>query len=673
MTGNLLSGETSPYLLQHKDNPVHWRPWGPEALAEAQHLGRPILLSIGYAACHWCHVMAHESFEDPATAEVMNRLFVNIKVDREERPDIDAIYMAALHALGEQGGWPLTMFLTPTGEPVWGGTYFPNTPRYGRAAFVDVLEGIARIFADEPERIEQNRAALLSHLRAPPEPGAGVEPGEALLMEAADRIVSLFDPERGGLRGAPKFPQPSLTAFLWRMADRGGDAAGSRRAAVMRTLTHLCQGGIWDHVGGGLCRYSTDDRWLVPHFEKMLYDNAQLLSRLAAAYAATGEPLFRIRIEETVAWLLREMRVGDAFASSLDADSPGGEGAFYVWRPAEVAAVLGPDRAARFCAVYDITEAGNFEGASIPNRLHTLDLQPDEDALAADRAALLADRNQRPRPTRDDKVLADWNGLAIAGLVRAGLALDRPDWVDTATRCYRFIAESMSRGGRLGHSWRDGRLVAPGFATDHAAMIHAALALHLATGADSYLGDARGWVAVLDRHYWDEAVTAYRLTADDAPALITRPLPLIDESVPSANGMIAEALVRLWHLTGDSACRDRADALLHAHAGAITGNVLGTASLLSAIDQRLHGAQIVVIGTADDRLAAIARRHAPEGATLIVVPAADDLPHDHPAFGKGAVERHPTAYVCRGETCSLPVTAPDQLRDLLIGPAQTMV
>ncbi|HET7714663.1 MAG TPA: thioredoxin domain-containing protein, partial [Bauldia sp.] len=466
MTENLLRHEASPYLLQHKDNPVHWRPWGPAALDEARRENKPILLSVGYAACHWCHVMADESFEDEATAAVMNRLFVNIKVDREERPDIDQIYMNALHALGEQGGWPLTMFLTPNGEPIWGGTYFPPTARYGRPGFVSVLEEVARIFREEPDKIEHNRSLLLAALRE----RRSAEPlpiDRTLLDQAAARLLGFMDSERGGIRGAPKFPQASLLEMLWRAGLRSSNA--DYREAVLLTLRNICQGGIYDHLGGGFARYSVDDRWLVPHFEKMLYDNAQLVELMTLAFLPTRDPLFAARVAETIKWLLREMRLpGGAFASSIDADSEGSEGKFYVWRSDEIIDVLGPDDASFFAPIYDVTRDGNFEGATILNRLNYMDLLgPETEArLATLRAKLLARRQGRVRPATDDKVLADWNGLMIAALASAGTAFDRRDWTDAAIAAFRFVRDSMARDGRLAHSWRDGKSVYPGLATD---------------------------------------------------------------------------------------------------------------------------------------------------------------------------------------------------------------
>src|ERR1051326_5778986 len=361
---NRLARESSPYLLQHKRNPVDWWPWGPQALAEAKGTNKPILLSVGYAACHWCHVMAHESFEDAEVAAVMNELFVNIKVDREERPDIDQIYMSALHMLGEQGGWPLTMFLTPAGEPFWGGTYFPRTARYGRPAFVDVLREVARLFREEPSRIEHNRQALMERLSERARPQGRIVIDRAELDTLAQRIAAVIDPVHGGLKGAPKFPQAALFELLWRAGQRTEDSRYF--GAVELTLERICSGGIYDHLGGGFSRYSVDERWLVPHFEKMLYDNAQLLELLGLAFARTRNSLFRERATETVGWLKREMTTSEgAFSASLDADSEGEEGKFYVWSRAEIVVALGAENAALFVQHYDVTEEGNFEGHNI--------------------------------------------------------------------------------------------------------------------------------------------------------------------------------------------------------------------------------------------------------------------------------------------------------------------
>jgi uncharacterized protein YyaL (SSP411 family) len=657
---NRLANETSPYLLQHKTNPVDWWPWGPEALAEAKQTHKPILLSVGYAACHWCHVMAHESFEDEATAQVMNELFVNIKVDREERPDIDQIYMAALHHLGEHGGWPLTMFLTPDGEPIWGGTYFPNSSRYGKPAFVDVLREIARLFRDEPQKIEQNRAALMERLTAAAHPAGAATFGPTELDNAARQLGGIIDPVNGGTRGAPKFPQTALFELLWRAGLRTGEARYF--AAVDITLHHICEGGIYDHLGGGFSRYSVDERWLVPHFEKMLYDNAQLLELLAIAYQRGGNALYRQRAEETVTWLQREMTTGEgAFSASLDADSEGEEGKFYVWSYAEVIRALGLEDGEFFAHHYDVTPAGNFEGHTILNRLKPQSRsEADEARLAALREKLLAVRAERVRPGLDDKVLADWNGLMIAALVNAGLLLEQPSWIGLAQRAFDFIAQAMTRGDRLGHSWREGKLKFPGLASDFAAMIRAALALYEATGRQSYLDRALEWQRALDRDYADAATGTYYLTAADAEGLVIRPAATADEATPNHNAVAAQNLVRLAVLAGDDRWLEKADRLIAAIAPPAAENLYMHMALLNAIDFRQRAAQIVVTGEGPSAevLLAAARRLPPLNRIVLHAAAPGTLSPSHPARDKVAAAPAPQAFVCVGETCSLPVSDP---------------
>ena len=654
---NRLAAETSPYLLQHQDNPVDWWPWGPEALAEAKRSNRPILLSVGYAACHWCHVMAHESFEDEPTAQVMNDLFVNIKVDREERPDIDQIYMAALHHLGEHGGWPLTMFLTPDGEPIWGGTYFPKTSRYGKPAFVDVLREIARLFREEPARIERNRTALMERLATAARPAGTATIGRDELDNAARQLGGLIDPVNGGTRGAPKFPQAALFECLWRAGLRTGDARYF--AAVEITLDHICEGGIYDHLGGGFARYSVDERWLVPHFEKMLYDNAQLLELLAIAYRHTGKDLYRRRADETVGWLEREMTTEQgAFCASLDADSEGEEGKFYVWSYDEVIRQLGVEDGEFFARHYDVTPAGNFEGHNILNRLKPLPRDDaDEARLTALREKLLSVRALRARPGLDDKVLADWNGLMIAALTNAGSMLDEPRWLELASRAFDFVAQSMARGDRLGHSWRQGKLKFPGLASDYAAMIRAALALHEATGAASFLDQALQWQQALDRDYINAENGTYYLTAANAEGLVIRPAATTDEATPNHNAVAAQNLIRLAVLSGDDAWRDKADRLIAAVAPLIAENLYMHVAMLNAIDLRLRGTEIVVTGrgAGAHALLAAARRLPPIDRIVLHAPSAEAPRDKHPARDELNASHEPQAFVCVGETCSLPI------------------
>jgi uncharacterized protein YyaL (SSP411 family) len=669
---NRLARETSPYLLQHKHNPVDWWPWGPEALAAAKTQNKPILLSVGYAACHWCHVMAHESFEDDATAQVMNELFVNIKVDREERPDIDQIYMSALHHLGEQGGWPLTMFLTPAGEPFWGGTYFPKDSRYGRPAFTAVLREVARLFREEPDKIEQNRSALMARLSEVSRNPQRVTIGKQELDQVALKLGSAMDPVNGGLRGAPKFPQCSMFENLWRAGMRTGESRYFN--IVDLTLTRISEGGIYDHLGGGYSRYSVDERWLVPHFEKMLYDNAQLLDLLALGWQSTGNPLYRERAQETVGWLAREMTGPEgAFYSSLDADSEGEEGKFYVWSLPEVEQALGAENAALFAQHYDVTPGSNFEGHNILNRLKGLPRNMEIDAaLSMLRPMLHKIRESRIRPGLDDKILADWNGLMIAALTHAGIAFREPDWVAMAERAFAFVQRNMARGDRLGHSYRDGRLLFPGLASDFTNMIGAALALCEATGNRAYLDQAVTWQAVLERHYANPDTGSYFLTADDAEGLVVRPASTADDATPNPNGVAAQNLIRLAAFTGDHAFRDRADRLIDAVLAQGGDNLFALVSLLNAIDMRLNLAEIVVTGEGAGPLidAALALPHL--NRAVLRAPSAEALPASHPAQQKIKASPGAAAFICIGETCSLPVTSPEaiaQAFDAARGPA----
>ncbi|HSI41264.1 MAG TPA: thioredoxin domain-containing protein [Xanthobacteraceae bacterium] len=659
---NRLADATSPYLLQHKDNPVDWWPWGPEALAAAQQSGKPVLLSIGYAACHWCHVMAHESFEDVETAAVMNELFVNIKVDREERPDIDQIYMAALQALGQQGGWPMTMFLDSEGAPFWGGTYFPKVARYGQPAFTEVLRTMAGAYAGGDARIATNRTALLHKIRLRPSSNGPASLGDAELGEVAGRILGIMDRAYGGLQGAPKFPNTPYLELLWRAWRRTGKERF--REPVLHALRRMSAGGIYDHIGGGFSRYSVDDRWLVPHFEKMLYDNAQILELLALAYSGTGEPLFRVRAEETVEWLLREMVTDEgAFAASLDADSDGHEGTYYVWTLKDLLAVLGPADAETFARAYDVTPFGNWEGVSIPNRLNDAgaDTLENEIRLAPLRHKLLAARQRRTPPGRDDKVLADWNGLMIAALADAAQRLERPDWLEPAVRAFRFIAESMTRGDRLGHSWRAGRLIFPGLSSDAVAMVRAALALHQATGEAAYLDYAVGWTAALERDFAHDETGGYYLTARDAEGLILRPDATVDDAVTNPNALGARNLARLASLTGNEAYRSRLDTLFDGLLPRAAPALYSHAGLLNALDTRLHAAEIVITGPNPQALSAAAACLPILDAAILPVADASALPAAHPAKAKAAASAGDAAFVCVGSVCSLPVTTAEQL------------
>ena len=667
---NALAAASSPYLLQHRDNPVAWHEWSEATLARAQAENLPILLSIGYAACHWCHVMAHESFEDPAVAAVMNRLFVNIKVDREERPDLDTVYQQALAVMGQSGGWPLTMFLTPEGEPFWGGTYFPPEPRHGRPGFVQVLEQVAELWRHGDARIATNRDAILRQLRQLATPGRGDPlPAEAA-GQVARRLGERFDAVHGGLAGAPKFPQVPILRLIWAEARRDGDRILAHR--VLHTLTRIAQGGIYDHLGGGFARYSVDAFWLVPHFEKMLYDNAQLLELLALAHAATGESLFAARAAETVDWLVREMLVDGAFAAALDADSEGEEGRFYVWEAAEIDRALGAD-APLFRLAYGVTDAGNWEGRNVLNRLHAPGLPPPEEAhgLARCRDTLLAARAKRIRPGRDDKVLADWNGLAIAALAQAAGRLDREDWLALAEMAFAAVLRQLGDGDRLCHSGRGGRRLPLGFLDDYAQMSRAALALHQQTGDRRYLAGAQAWVERCRADFADLADGGFFLgPAADQP--VVRPRNAQDGPTPSAVGTLAEVAATLWHLTGTDGYRTLADGILAAFARDAAQNPAAHVTLLRATRLLTDATQVVVIGDPatpgfPDLWSAARAAAPPDGILLRLAPGAA-LPPAHPAQGKRLLDGRAAAYVCRGTSCEAPLTEPDALRERLERP-----
>lgn len=670
MTSNALAAATSPYLLQHAENPVHWRMWTAETLAEARVSGKLILVSVGYAACHWCHVMAHESFEDEETASMMNAHYVSIKIDREERPDLDGIFMAALQAMGEQGGWPLTMILTPEGGPIFGGTYFPPEPRWGRPSFRQVLAGVAAAWERDRETIAPKGAAMLRRIAGHAEPMPGAALGPADLDAVATHYLGMVDWEEGGLRGAPKFPNPPIFRFLWsEYARTGRHEAG---AAVTLMLARMAQGGICDHLGGGFARYSTDDRWLVPHFEKMLYDNAQLLELLALAHAAEPDLLFAARAAEIVAWLARDMRAkhdaladgAAAFAASEDADSEGEEGKFYVWTRDEIAGVLGGDFP-RFEDHYPCPESGNWEGRIILTRA----THPEDPAVEADlavlRERLFAAREKRVRPGWDDKVLADWNGLTIASLARAASVFERPDWIGLARGAERAVTALLERqDGRFAHAGRHGAVAAPGLLDDQAAMLLGLLALYQAEGDAADLDRATALAEATARHFGDGAGGFY-LVADDAADLPggMRPRAAFDNATPSGAGLMAMAYAILHHLTGAARWRAAAAALIAAHGGERRA-LSAYPTLLTAASLLEEATIVVLVGDrADARFGALHRaalsRFDPAVLALPVGNAAA-LPSGHPAHGKTAAE--PAAFVCRAQVCSLPVTDAAVLR-----------
>ncbi len=670
MASNRLSEETSPYLQQHKDNPVHWWPWCQEAFEEAQRLDKPVLLSIGYAACHWCHVMAHESFEKEDTAALMNDLFVNVKVDREERPDVDTLYMTALQELGEQGGWPLTMFLLPDGMPFFGGTYFPDEPRYGRPSFKQVLESVARVYATEQETIKQNTAYLKTRLTPRLNYGASPEFSEEQFAAVASKFIGAIDPTNGGLRGAPKFPNTAIFHFLWKAGLRYGLITCIEE--VKNTLLHMCQGGIYDHIGGGYSRYSVDERWLVPHFEKMLYDNALLIELMTEVWKETQSDRLKARVAETIGWIGREMVVpGGGFAASYDADSEGVEGKFYVWTAAEITNVLGNgEQAAVFSQIYDVSEGGNWEGKNILNRLNALALlnREEEQALDACRRKLFEVREKRKKPGWDDKVLADWNALAIRAIAVAADTFCRPEWLELASKAYAFVQGRMFANGRLFHSFRQDKLKAPATSADYANMISAAMALHQITGEKRYLDDAIAWTGFMNSHYSADS-GGYFLAADDTSDLVVRPLSAGDDATPNPNATMLQNLAYLYAVTGDTGYLTRADGLLEAFQGAAQTTAISYTGLLSGALTLISPQHIVIAGDKSASAAAPWRKALSEvslpDAIVQWVGASEAIPAPSPAAGKGTIDGKITAYVCAGHRCSTPVTEPELLKEKL--------
>jgi uncharacterized protein len=661
VSANQLAHEQSPYLLQHKDNPVHWMPWGKEAFSRAGQEDKAILLSIGYAACHWCHVMAHESFEDRETAELMNRNFINVKVDREERPDVDKIYMDALHRLGEQGGWPLTMFLRPDGVPFWGGTYFPPEPRYGRPSFRHVLDEIARIWREERHKIDGNGQAILDALRHPQQSGPAVEFSSAVLDNAAHALYGATDLKHGGLRGAPKFPQVSIYEFLWRQHLATGEPTYAQ--AVKATLVNLCQGGIYDHLAGGFSRYSVDHLWLVPHFEKMLYDNALIVSLLCKVAAADDEPLFRIRIDETITWLLAEMRTSaGTFAASYDADSEGEEGRYYVWTYLQVAETLPPALSADFCRIYDVTPEGNWEGKNILNRLKFPSRFDDstEEFLTLSRRQLLAKRRERPPPAFDDKSLVDWNGLAISALADAAFLFDNREWLSEAEKSFASLLEHHWHKGELHHSYRNRVLRTPATADDYANLVASALTLYTTTTNLHYLSTAREILAAAIEQLWDDKQGGFFFAPPQLPELIVRIRHAHDDATPNANATMLNNLTRLYHLTGEEDYRRRADQLTTAFGSSAAANPFAYATFLSAAAAHLDPVQAVIIGAPQGRveqalLRAVTALPVIQPIVQFIAPD-ESLPAYHPAAGKSQLDGRPTLYLCRGTRCAVPVT-----------------
>ncbi len=656
MSYNRLSHETSPYLRQHADNPVHWWPWCDEALQKAREEDKPILLSVGYSACHWCHVMAHESFGNERIARLMNTHFINIKVDREERPDIDRHYMQALHMMGQRGGWPLTMFLLPDGTPFWGGTYFPPEPKFGQPSFPQVLSELARLWKQDRRKLQENAAAIADQLaqKAKAARPSGLLPAE-FPSRAARALYEHFDKKRGGLKGAPKFPQCPVLELLW---STGLDEP------VLTTLTHLCQGGIYDHLGGGFARYSTDEDWLVPHFEKMLYDNAQILDLLARAWARTQEPLFRQRIEETISFLQRDIHVkGCGLASSLDADSEGAEGLYYTWEHAELQQIIPRANQELFFQAYGVSRRGNFEGRTILNRLSSLRLLDDasEALLARERQRLLQRRAQRIPPARDDKILASWNGLAIRAITHAAIILERAKWLDWAKSLFSEAGEKLALGHGLSQGWLDKPSRTPATADGLANMIAAALSLYEATGQKDFLHKASTWTSHMVDCYLDESSGVFRFTHE---SISRSPHQIFceDEATPNYNATMIANLRKLAFITANKSCEEQAARILRHFSMTAAASPLAHAAFLTAFHEDQNIIQASLFHGKDSRETMDSRETHPLLSALAKATAVSlDIRHIHPgdpiAQAQDFQPGKDTLLLCRGKTCSQPITS----------------
>ena len=675
---NALTNETSPYLLQHAGNPVDWQPWGPEALDRALREDKPILLSIGYSACHWCHVMAHESFEDEETARLMNELYVNIKIDREERPDIDKIYQTAHQLLARRGGgWPLTVMLTPDDHaPFFAGTYFPDSPRHGMPSFRQVLTGVARLYRERRDDIRRQNASLIEAL-AGLDPGAGAEAGATLTAAALDAarvaLMQSHDPRHGGFGDAPKFPHPTNLERLMRdyaAHPTSADGAAGLAAATF-TFRKMCGGGLYDHAGGGFCRYSVDAMWMIPHFEKMLYDNGPLLSVAAELHQITGDDVFARVARGTAAWVMREMQSPEGgFYSTLDADSEGEEGKFYVWTPDEVRSLVSEDEFPALASRFGLDRAANFEGSHW--HLHVFrevaDVARDTGATQTETeeridralAKLFEARSHRIRPGRDEKVLTSWNGLMVKGMATAGRILGAPELVASAERAVEFIRGTMWSDGRLHATYKDGRARFNGYLDDYACLADGVLALLESRWSARDLEFVIALGDAMIEHFEDRENGGFFFTADDHERLIHRPKPMMDDSLPSGNGVAATVLGRLGHLLGDTRYLRAAERVLHAALEGLERFPHAHTALLVALEEFLEPPEIVVIraepGELEPWRARATAGYAPRRVVVAIPNDASDLPA---LLAERAPRGSPVAYVCEGHVCDAPITGFD--------------
>ena len=677
---NRLIHETSPYLLQHAHNPVDWYPWGDEAFQKAKSENKPVLLSIGYSACHWCHVMEHESFENEKIAALMNDLFVSIKVDREERPDLDEIYMNAVQMLTGRGGWPMTVFLTPEGKPFYGGTYFPPEDRQGMPGFSRILTGVAQAYREKPQDVERSVEQILSALKRMSESHeskATFSPDA--IAESAEQISRAYDSDHGGLGRAPKFPNAGVYELFLRYYHQSKNQRFLEM--VTHTLTKMAQGGIYDHLGGGFHRYSVDEKWLVPHFEKMLYDNAQLLRIYAQLYCVTGNDLFKNVTEETADYLLREMLHSEGgFYSTQDADSEGEEGKFFIWSPQEINSIIGEEAGEIFARIYDVSDFGNFEGKNIlhpilsfeqASKLFRKDVKEIAAIIADGKLKLFQEREKRIKPFRDEKIITSWNGLMLSGLAEAIKIAPQKAYVESANRTVEFIFSKIFRDGHLLHSYKDGKAKLLGYLDDYAFLAVGLLDLYETTFDRTQFERAIKLADTMLSEFWDEKDGAFFYTGKSHEQLISRAKPVFDASIPSGNSMATHLLLRLHHLTGREDYLKRAETVLRSYYDAMMSQPFGFAHMLCSLDLYLRKPkEIVVIGNREDTNVTelVSRIHSvylPNKSLQLAGPD-QSLEKVSPLLqGKTQLDGKPTVYVCHNFTCSAPVTSWEELKSLL--------
>lgn len=661
---NRLINETSPYLLQHAHNPVDWYPWGEEAFERAKAEDKPVLVSIGYSACHWCHVMEHESFENEATAAIMNEHFVNIKVDMEERPDVDQIYMSFVQLTTRSGGWPMNVFLTPDKRPFFGGTYFPPSPRYGMASWPQILASLAEAYRERRDEIENSANNIVGELRrlSVVEPASGGLSTD-LLDQAFTSFSRTFDTVNGGFGGAPKFPPAMSLEFLLRYHKRTGD---DRALAIVEyTLNKMANGGIYDQLGGGFHRYTVDAIWLVPHFEKMLYDNAQLVRVYLHAYQVTGNEFYKQIVMETLEYVKREMLdASGGFYSTQDADSEGEEGKFFVWTPQEIAEILGDEEAIKFCAYYDITADGNFEGHNIPN---IKDPDGQRDAFADARSRLFAEREKRIKPHRDEKILTAWNGLMLAAFADAAAVFGDEGYLEIAKRNADFISTQMLSDGRLLRTWKAGTAKLNGYVEDYANVADGLIVLYQATGDERYLADAKQLSERMITEFWDEENGGFFFTSNDHEKLIVRNKDFYDNATPSGNSVAADVLLRLAKLTGDDRYERFGVAVLRLAASQTKRHPQGFGRTLSALEFSFSRTkEIVLIGESGSQLARdIHKRYLPDAVIVMTAEPKVGSLLEHLLKGRTKIEGKATAYVCENFVCQSPVVTIEDLSKLL--------